>query len=196
MLAPGQRLYFRGDPADGIYCVLEGAVRLSGISQDNREAVLDIYGPGVWFGEVSALDGLPRIHDANAYDATVLLQVAQADLEELLTVHPTLSRVLLRLEALRLQLLLTAIEAYSMQSMEQRLANRLLMLSMTCGVKTAKGLKIELHLPQEVLAQLIGSSRQRVNQILKDWEHERMVEHQYGRILLLDQARLEKLAQM
>ena len=70
------------------------------------------------------------------------------------------------------------------------------MLSMTYGVNTAKGLKIELHLPQEVLAQLIGSSRQRVNQILKDWEHERMVEHQYGRILLLDQARLEKLAQM
>ena len=69
------------------------------------------------------------------------------------------------------------------------------MLAGPYGVSSAKGLKIELHLPQETLAQLIGSTRQRVNQILKDWELEAIVEQQYGRLLLLDQARLERMAQ-
>lgn len=79
-------------------------------------------------------------------------------------------------------------------SLVHQLANRLLMLAGPYGVSSAKGLKIELH-PQETLAQLIGSTRQRVNQILKDWELEAIVEQQYGRLLLLDQARLERMAQ-
>lgn len=112
--------------------------------------------PGVWFGEVTALDGLPRTHDAEAYGSTVLLQVTPADLEELLATDPALSRGLLRLEALRLRMLLTAIESYSIQSLEQRLADRLLMLTVSYGVTSSQGLKIEFHLPQEILAQLIG----------------------------------------
>jgi hypothetical protein len=51
----GQRLYSRGDDADGLYCVCKGAVRISGISGDGS----------TWFGEVSLLDGLPRVHDAD-----------------------------------------------------------------------------------------------------------------------------------
>jgi CRP-like cAMP-binding protein len=57
--------------------------------------------------------------------------------------------------------------------------------------RTPNCLKIQLHLSQETLAQLIGSTRQHVNQILKDWDLEGVVEQQYGQITLLDQARLE-----
>jgi hypothetical protein len=55
---------------------------------------------------------------------------------------------------------LLASQPYSTtQSLEHQLANRLLMLAGPYGVSSAKGLKIELHLPQETLAQLIGSTR-------------------------------------
>lgn len=196
-LTPGQRLYSRGDPPDGFYGVLEGSIRVSGIGAEGQEAVLDFYGPGSWFGEVSLFDGLPRSHDAHASETnlpTRLLQIAAADLEELLTVHPALSRSLLQLEALRVRILLQAIESYSTQSLEQRLANRLLMLAAAHGVTTAEGVRIELHLPQETLAQMIGATRQRVNQILKNWELDQMIKQQYGRILLLDQIKFENLA--
>jgi CRP-like cAMP-binding protein len=53
--------------------------------------------------------------------------------------------------------------------LEQRLASRLLMLAGPYGVTASQGLKIELHLSQETLAQLIGATRQRVNQVLKKW---------------------------
>jgi CRP/FNR family transcriptional regulator, cyclic AMP receptor protein len=92
-----------------LYCVIKGSIRLSGISVDDKVTVLDFYGPGIWLGEVSVLDGLPRIHDAHAQGATLLLQVTPADLEELLFRHPALSRAIIRLEAYRLRILLTAI---------------------------------------------------------------------------------------
>lgn len=195
-LAPGERVYARGEAPDGIFGVVEGSIRVSGISAQGRETVLDFYGPGSWFGEVSMLDGLPRSHDADAHAASLLLYVPPADLEDLLTVHPQLSRALLRLEAQRLRILLMALEQYSAQSLEQRLASRLLMLTGPYGVSKPEGLRIELHLPQETLAQLIGSTRQRVNQILKAWEAELILKQQYGRILLMDQFKLEQLAQM
>lgn len=195
-LASGERLLSRGDQPDGMYCVLEGAVRLSGISSDGRETILDFYPPGTWINQTSTLDGGPCIHDVEGYGPTVVLHVTSEDLEKLLATHPSFSRALLTLLARRLRLVLMGLEEYSSQSIEHRLANRLLMLAGSFGVVAPNGVKIDLHLPQETLAQLIGTTRPRVNQILKRWEAQMIVEQQYGRILVLDQERLEKLARM
>jgi CRP/FNR family transcriptional regulator, cyclic AMP receptor protein len=67
VLAPGERLFSRGDKPDGMYGVLEGSVRVSGISPKGREIILDFYGPGSWFGEVSALNGLSRGHQKRTW---------------------------------------------------------------------------------------------------------------------------------
>ena len=127
VLTSGQRLYSRGDPSDGVYGVLEGSVRVSGTSRAGREAVLDFFGPGSLIGEISTLDGGPRTHDARAYGPTLLLQVSPADFEDLLARHRALSRMLLRLKAKRLRILLGWIEATSTQPLRQRIASRLLM---------------------------------------------------------------------
>jgi len=195
-LAPGQRIFSRGDAPDGIYGVLEGCVRLSGISGDSHETILDFFGPDVWFGEVSALDGLPRGHDAEAHVRTAILHLAQADLEASLRLHPELGRALLGLTALRARLLFTAIESYSIQPLEPRLANRLLILATSHGVPTPRGPRIGLQLSQEVIAQLIGATRQRVNQICKKWTAEGLIGQENGCIVLLDRPGLEKLAQL
>lgn len=195
-IAEDQRLYSRGDPADGFYCVLEGCIRCSGVSGDGHESVLDFYGPKIWFGEVAMLDGALRSQDAVAQTRSLLLQITPDILEELLESHPSFSRGLLKLEATRLRVLLAAIEAYASQTLEQRLANRLLMLELSFGTKTEDGIRIELHLPQEVLAQLIGATRQRVNQILGKWTASKLISHQYGKVILRDRDRLRRLAEM
>ena len=89
--------------------------------------VLDFYGPGSWIGEVSNFEGSPRIHDADAHGAILVMHLAAAEFEDLLTVHPSLSRALLRLEAQRLRILLSALELYSASSLEARLASHLML---------------------------------------------------------------------
>lgn len=195
-LVPGQRIFSRGDEPDGIYVVLEGCVRVSGISLEGRETVLDFYGPGSWFGEVSTLDDGPRGHDAEAYEHALLLHFGKSVVEELLSGSTAFARGLLRLEAQRLRILFNALESYSTQTLEQRLANRLLMLADRYGVTTPHGVKLELHLSQETLGRLIGSTRQRVNQIFHEWEAAGIIEQQYGRILLLDTVRLEEMRKL
>jgi CRP/FNR family transcriptional regulator, cyclic AMP receptor protein len=195
-LAAAQRLHSRGDRADGVFGVLVGTLRLSGINQDGKETILDFYGPGQWVGEVSVLDGGPRIHDADVCEDAVLLQLKAQDLEHLLARHAPLSRMLLRLEAQRLRILMTAIESYSTQSLAQRLAARLLMLAEGHGMPTPAGVVIDLPLSQETLARLIGSTRQRIAQVLKDWECEGVIRRRDGCTVLTDEARLEAVARL
>lgn len=195
-LEAGHRLYARGDASIGVFCVLKGCVRISGVSHDGNETVLDFYGPRAWFGEVAMLDGSLHAYEAVVVTPSVVLHFAPDVFEELLEKYPPFSRGLLRLEAVRLRLLLAVIEAYGSQTLEQRLANRLLMLSGSFGIKEKNGTALDLHLPPETLAQLIGATRQRVNQILKEWAADGRLSHQYGRIIMHDMSWFERLSQI
>lgn len=195
-LADGERLFTRGDKPDGVFVVLEGTIRLSGANREGRETILDFYGPGHWLASIPVLDGGPCTHDADACGDAVLLQLTAPDLERLLERHAPLSRMFLRLEAQRLRILLTAIESYSTQTLAQRLAARLLMLADGHGVPSPAGVVIDLPLTQETLAQLIGSTRQRITQILKKWEHEGLVRRDDRRTVLCDKSRLEAIARL
>lgn len=192
----GHRLYGRGEPSVGVFYVVEGCIRISGVSREGNETVLDFYGPRTWFGEVETLDESLHTYDAVAVAPSVVLHFEPRVFEELLERYPSFSRGVLRLEALRIRLLLAAIEAYGIQTLEQRLANRLLMLSMSFGVKDKDGTALELHLPQEVLAQLIGTTRQRVNQIMNEWEAAGKIRHHYGRVIIRDRRWLKDLSEM
>ncbi len=66
-----------------------------------------------------------------------------------------------------------------------------------CAVQTTRVVRIwnATGVSQEILAQLVGVTRQRVNQVLKLWEEDGLVEQSYGRILLVDSVRLKRLAE-
>ncbi|PZX33976.1 putative transcription regulator, Crp family [Cupriavidus phytorum] len=194
-VAAGAMVYRRGDGGDGLYGVLEGAVRLSGTSMAGKEATVGLMEPGSWFGELSMIDGLPRAHDACAHGATRLLQVAPADFHALLDAHPALARHLLQLQSARVRALLAGVEAFLMQPGEQRFALRLLELARQYGSETAQGMEIDLALSQELLSQLVGVTRQRVSQILRAWEKDGVIAHHYGRVTVRDASRLARLAQ-
>lgn len=59
-LPPGQRLFARGDAPCGLYCVVEGAIRISAVSEHGKEALLILVEPPHWFGEIALFDGQAR----------------------------------------------------------------------------------------------------------------------------------------
>ena len=195
-LATREPLFRKGDPSDGMYCVLSGVLRLSGSTRDGRETILDFYGPGSWIGEVATLDGAPRIYDATAERAVELLQLTPATLESLLERHPAFSRALLRLQAQRVRILLSALVSYSTQTLAERLASRLLMLAAHHGEITTQGAAIALRLPHETLARLTGATRQRVTQILCEWEAAGIVRRSRGHLTIIDADRLQAQAEV
>ncbi|SEB18971.1 cAMP-binding domain of CRP or a regulatory subunit of cAMP-dependent protein kinases [Variovorax sp. YR216] len=196
MLSEGEWAFCREEMPDGVYAVLEGILRVSSVTLDGRETLLDFYGSGTWCGEVALLAGQRRFFGAQACGNAVLAHVPAADFEALMAKWPVFSRALLQLEAERLSLVLGALETYSSRTTKQRLAMRLLLLARDHGLEVERGIAIGLELSHETLARLTGSTRQRVNNILNAWKRAGLVEHHYGRVLLLDKAAVEKIAQL
>ncbi|AIC17391.1 Crp/Fnr family transcriptional regulator [Pseudomonas chlororaphis] len=191
-LAPGQRLFQRGDPPCGLYAVLEGTVRVGAVSEQGKEALLSLVEAPHWFGEICLFDGQPRTHDAYAVGSCSLLNVPQAALLELLDEHPQYWRQLALLMSHKLRLTFINLEQLSLMPAPARVANRLLMIAR--GYGETDTLRRVLHLPQEQLALLLSLSRQTTNQILKDLQGQGILKLGYGEIEILDEDRLRILA--
>lgn len=194
-LQGGELLFRRHEPGADWYGVLAGALKVGASGPQGRELTLTYLEPGAWFGEISIFDGQPRTHDAQAQGATTVLQLPHAEFEALYAAHPSFARALLQLQCQRLRLLFGALEEANALPLEQRLARQLLNLGRSHGRPDAEGaLRIALHLPQDALAQLLGTTRQRINQALKAWERDGLLRQRYGEIALTQQARLQALA--
>lgn len=194
-LADGDPLATRGSPAEEWCGVALGAVRISSVSLAGKQVTLTYAEPGTWFGDIALFDGLPRTHDADAHGPTTLLVVRKPDFRELLAAHAELYDALLRLNCRRLRLMFDQIEDLNTRPLQARLAKQILLLARSYGVAQGEEIRIGLALAQEDLAQLLGASRQRVNQELKGFEREGAVRVEPTRLVVLSREKLMHIAE-
>ncbi len=190
----GAQLTTRGAAADEWVGVARGAVRISTVSLGGRSITLTYVEPGSWFGDISLFDGLPRTHDATAHGDSTLLCVRKADFQALLKQHVELYEALLRLNCRRLRLLFGVVEDLNTLPLAARLAKQLLLLARSHGLAQGGEIRIGLQLAQEDLAQLLGASRQRVNQELKALERQGAVRIEPTRLIVLSKDKLLTIA--
>jgi CRP-like cAMP-binding protein len=189
-LADGAPLAAKGTPAEDWTGVAKGAVRVSSVSLSGKQVSLTYVEPGTWFGDIALFDGLPRTHDAHAHGPTTLLVVRKADFKELLSQHVELYDALLRLNCRRLRLMFNLIEDLNTKPLAARLAKQLLLLAKSYGIAQGEEIRIGLQLAQEDLAQLLGASRQRVNQELKELERDGVLRVEPTRLVVLSREKL------
>lgn len=193
--ADGALLSARGQPAEEWCGVARGAVRVSTVALSGKQVTLTYVEPGTWFGDIALFDGLPRTHDANAHGETTLLAVRKPDFRELLAQHVELYDALLRLNCRRLRLMFDQFEDLNTLPLGARLAKQVLLLARSYGVAQGEEIRIGLQLAQEDLAQLLGASRQRVNQELKGFERQGAVRVEPTRLVVLSRDKLLAIAE-
>ncbi|MCI4441536.1 Crp/Fnr family transcriptional regulator [Tibeticola sp.] len=177
----------RGDPPQEWSACARGAVRVSSTSLSGKQITLTYVEPGVWFGDVAIFDGDRRTHDAYAHGDTTLLCVSRSDFKKILATHVELYEALVRLQARRIRQLYGLVEDLNTLPLRARLAKQLLHLVRSYGVpclSQAHETRIGLQLAQEELAQLLGASRQRVNQELKAMEREGAIRIEPGGLVV------------
>lgn len=190
----GEQICTRGDPADTWIACAAGAVRVGAPTLAGKQFTLTYVEPGIWFGDVGLFDGERRSQDAVAHGATTILCVAIRDFHKLLRQHFELCEAFLRLQARRTRLLFGQIEDLSNLPLRARLAKQIWHLMRSYG-QPAPGqpdeTRIVLSLAQEELAQLVGASRQRVNQELKALEREGVIRVEAAGLVVRDRTRLQ-----
>ncbi|MDI9330135.1 MAG: Crp/Fnr family transcriptional regulator [Alphaproteobacteria bacterium] len=197
-LKDGDLITARGDPAEEWMACAKGAVRVSSTSLSGKQITFTYVEPGIWFGDVSIIDGDSRTHDAYAHGDTTILCVACADFQKILTLHVEFYEAMLKLQARRIRQLFGLVEDLSTLPLRSRLAKQLLHLARSYGVpclNNSQETRIGLHLAQEELAQLLGASRQRVNQELKAMEREEAIRIEAGGIVIHDRNALMRVSE-
>ncbi len=195
----GDLITARGDqPQEWIACA-KGAVRVSSTAISGKQITLTYVEPGIWFGDVAIFDGDRRTHDAYAHGDSTVLCVARADFTKILAQHSELYEALLRLHARRIRQLYGLVEDLNTLPLRARLAKQLLHLARSYGVPTlgdGAEVRIGLQLAQEELAQLLGASRQRVNQELKTMEREDSIRIEPGGVVIRNRAALLRISEL
>jgi len=183
----GDLIAARGEPPEDWVACAKGAVRVSSTSITGKLVTLTYVEPGVWFGDVSIFDGDRRTHDAYAHGETTIVCVAKADFKKILATHVELYEAMLRLHARRIRQLYGLVEDLNTLPLRARLAKQLLHLVRSYGIPSLSNgheMRIGLQLAQEELAQLLGASRQRVNQELKAMEREEAIRIEPGGLVI------------
>jgi CRP-like cAMP-binding protein len=194
----GDLITARGDMPEEWMACAKGAVRVSSTSVTGKQITLTYIEPGIWFGDVAMLDGDSRTHDAYAHGDTTLLCVARADFHKILSDHVEFYQAMLRLNARRVRQLYGLVEDLNTLPLRARLAKQLIHLASSYGVASlgeGSEIRIGLQLAQEELAQLLGASRQRVNQELKAMEREGLIRIEPGGLVVRHREGLMRLSE-
>jgi len=196
-LGDGERLFSRGDLPGGLYAVLDGAIRISGVSESGKEALLILLESPQWFGEISVFDRQPRTHDAIAEGASRVMQVPQPALDALLATEPRWWRDLGLLVTGKLRLAFITLEDVALLPTPVRLARRLALMAEGYGERRSQALtRRTVEVSQDQLALMLAVSRQTVNHLLKELEARGLIGISYAAIEILDLETLRREARL
>jgi CRP/FNR family cyclic AMP-dependent transcriptional regulator len=159
-------IFHQDDPGAALHVIKKGQVKINTMSPEGEEAILVILTDGDFFGELSLLDGRPRSANAVAMEATQTLALQRQDFLDILGKHREMVGDILASLAGRLRNTDHLLEDAVFLSLPARLAKRLLDLAEKHGVKTDRGLEIDLNLTQQELAAALGVSRVALNKQL------------------------------
>jgi CRP-like cAMP-binding protein len=191
-VARGAVIYHQGSPAEHLYFIHHGQIRLYQVGPDGEERLVEILGAGQWFG-CSALTGSGKFaSQAVAATQAQLSKVSGARLMELVTLSPQAAAELIRHLATSVQTAREEAGRLVFQDCNQRLISAMLRFSESAAA-TQQGENVVLHLTHEQLAQAVGAARETISLALTEMRHRNVVRTGRNRLIFNREA-LRQLA--
>ncbi len=188
----GEVLFNKGDDGTALYVIKKGSVKITRSSPEGDEVILCILSEGDFFGEMALLDQLPRSADAVAFDQCEVLVLNRSDFLRFLwnnehAIHTVLSSI-----SMRLRKSSDLLEDTCFLNISERFAKKLVDLCETYGRQEDDAVRIDLHLVQKDLADMIGATRESVNKEMKILREKGLVTTTGSTIRVLNLERLRR----
>jgi len=190
-LLKGEMLFQKGEVAHGFYVVVFGQIKLAFPSSSGNEKVVEIIGPRQSFGEAAMFAQHAYPVFAQALVDTLLLQVSQDIIFELLATDTSFARRMLAGLGMRLHSLIQDVESYSQRSSTQRVIGYLLQ---HCPAEEEADGGVEIVLPtsKQIIASRLSLTPETLSRILHDLTEAKLIDMQGKRITIRDLTRLRQ----
>jgi CRP/FNR family transcriptional regulator len=183
----GEILIFEGEPAEVLYFVVAGVVKVFKTSADGKEQIYNIIRPGESFNDVPVLSGSVNMVSAGAMGAVVLHGLRKKDLETVIKEYPQVSLNVIQVLSHRVQELVEMVEDFSFRHVTGRVAKILLEYA-------GDGTGERPRLTQQDMASMIGTAREMVGRSLKNMEGEGAIRMERNRIIITNREALKETA--
>jgi len=178
----GQSVFSQGDPANAVFYIQSGQVKLTVVSMSGKEAVIAHLPAHCFFGEASLAGQKNRISSANALESSTIVRIDKAVMLDLLQRDPEFAGQFLAHLLSRNVRMEADLVDHLFNSSEKRLA-RLLMLMANFG-QDSKPIPVIAKISQETLAEMIGTTRSRVSFFLNRFRDLGYIDYNGGGMLI------------
>lgn len=189
---PGEAIFSKSSPADRMFIVLSGRVKIFAPSLSKKRKTFAYLQPGDFFGEMALLEGKPRSASAEAVEFSKLLVITAADFKRLLLRDPQLALYLLRTVSQRLRKANEEIEGLLFRNILGRVAKTLLDLSRR-GKPHGGAILLDEHYTQQELADIVGTTREPLTRAISALRRAQLLAVKEDRYLITDPGKLSAL---
>lgn len=182
-----------GTPANTIYIVRSGIVKIYKVNDEGRELTLHFLTKDSLFGELAIVSPAPHDTAAEAYEDTLLLTIPKDEFMRVMMRNAPLAVELMKLVGDRRRQLENRVESLLFRSAHARLAALFLELAGPFGVRDGRGVIINLKLTHKEIASLIGATRETVSFAILDMRRDGLILTEGKRVIVLDEPGLKKL---
>ncbi len=186
----GSVILFEDDPGDSLFIVRSGRVKVVLVAEDGREVILGVLGVGEHFGELSLIDDQPRSAHVIAMEDSTLLVLRRDDFQRRVEATPVVAWSLLTELSRRLRRADGKIGGLVLLDVPGRIARLLLDYVEESGSDT-----IEKPVTHQMIAQMIGASRETVSRSLREFQDAGWIRVVRRKITVSDRAALIARAQ-
>lgn len=187
-------IFTEGDPPEWFYIVSSGKVKVTKISHDGKEIILEIISPYDIFGGVAVLRNFPYPANAVAMEDTETLKISRKNLMRLVDRFPNLMFCIALQLGDRMKSSFDTLKNIALERVEARIAALLLKLGNKVGVETEEGLRIDMRLTKQDVADMVGTTVETSIRTFSKFKKDNLVTDSEGKIIIKDREGLMRLS--
>lgn len=188
-----QTIFSEGDPSEWFYIVKKGKVKITKLSNEGKEIILEIIAPKDFFGAVAVLRGFPYPANAVAMEDTEVIKISRKNLLSFLDRFPNLMFFMAANIGERIKGSHEALKSIALEKVESRMASLLLKLADKAGEKNSEGLIINMKLTKQDLAEMVGTTVETSIRTMSKFSKSGILSSKTGKIIIRDIEKLKLL---
>ena len=191
--AKKEAIFSEGDTSEWFYIVKKGKVKITKLSHEGKEIILEIISPPDFFGGIAVLRGFPYPANAVAMEDTDAVKISRKNLMSIIDRFPNLMYCMATNIGDRIKDSHETLKSIALEKVESRIASLLVKLSDKAGEKIPEGVAINMKLTKQDLAEMVGTTVETSIRTMSKLTKAGLVSSKAGRLIIKDIERLNSL---
>lgn len=188
-----QEIFSEGDPSDWFYILINGKVKITKMSVDGREIIIELISPPDFFGGFAVLKGFPYPANAVAMEDSNVIKISRHNLLKIIDRFPNVMYDMTANLGDRIREFHDTLKNIALERVESRIAALILKLADKTGEKKDKTILINMRLTKQDIAEMVGTTVETTIRVMSKFKKSGFIDDKDGKVLIKNLEALESI---